>query len=94
MFGLFENKNEPEFKYNLGADVKDPLTGYSGIIMCRNQWLHGCNTYGVKSRQLKEGTPIHLEYFDEGQLELVTDNGKAEKKTTGGPCSIVPEPNR
>ena len=54
-----------DFKFDLGAKVSDRITGYEGIIVGRSQWLTNCNTYGVKSQQLKDGKPMEPEWFDE-----------------------------
>lgn len=61
---MFEDR-EPEFKHALGDEVRDQITGFSGILVCRNQWVHNCNTYGVRPLELKDGVPQDLHYFDE-----------------------------
>jgi hypothetical protein len=91
---MFGKKKEPEFKLNLGDKVKDVITGYTGIIVYRSQWLHNCNTYGVKSQDLKDGKPMDLQHFDEPQLEIIKEKVVKEKRDTGGPCDTVIQTNR
>jgi len=83
-----------DFKFNLGTEVKDTITGYSGIVIARCQWLHNCNTYGVKSKTLKEGVPIPCEYFDEPSLETISTKKFEEHRGTGGPCPEINRTNR
>lgn len=88
-------KKEPKFKFDLGDRVKDKLTGFEGILYHRTQWLHNCNTYGVKPTTLdKEGAPKETESFDEPQLELVTKEVHKPVRDTGGPCKDVSSTNR
>lgn len=87
-------KKETNFKLNLGDEVEDIITGYSGIIVSRSQWLHNCNTYGVRSRKLKDDKPIETHWFDEPQLQVLSKKVIEEKRDTGGPCQAVPSTNR
>lgn len=87
-------KKESKFKFNLGDVVRDVITGYCGIMVVRCQWLHNCNTYGIKVRELKDGKPLDLEYFDEPQLKLVTEKVMEAKQETGGLCQSVRQTNR
>jgi hypothetical protein len=58
------------FKFELGIEVKEIVTGFTGIIMGRSQYLTGCNQYGLLSRQLsKENTPEKWVWFDENRLQ-------------------------
>lgn len=38
---------------NLGQVVRDRITGYSGVVIGRTDWLYGCVRYGVQSTELK-----------------------------------------
>ena len=68
-FGTDETK--AKYKLKLGSRVKDKITGFTGIIIGRTQWLHNCNTYLVKSETLKDEKPIDAQNFDEPQLEVL-----------------------
>ena len=99
MFGsrkinLTKAKREAKFKFDLGTEVEDIFTGFTGIIVCRCQWVHNCNTYGVKSRVLKDGVPQDNQFFDEPQLKVVKEKVVKEEQDTGGPCEAVPMTNR
>jgi hypothetical protein len=59
------------FKYELGCEAKDKVTGYKGMILSRAQWLTGCNTYGIKSQELKDGKPLDMVYFDEDAMDVI-----------------------
>jgi hypothetical protein len=85
-----------DFKYDLGVEVKCKITGFKGVIVARSQWLNNCNTYGVKSRELKDGKPMENQFFDEPSLELVAPEAEPipAKRTTGGPCESIPQTNR
>lgn len=75
----------PDFKFNLGSRVQDKITGFSGIITHRAQWLNNCNTYGVKPTVLKDGMPQDAVSFDEPQLILLEGEVYSPSQTTGGP---------
>lgn len=83
--------NDDDFNFQLGSLVKDKLTGFEGIVVCRAQWLNGCNVYSVKPRQLKDGAPQDSHSFDEPQLELVEDDVMPTKRNTGGPERPMPD---
>lgn len=60
------------FKFGQGDQVKDTITGFHGIVVCRTEWLNGCIRYGLQSQALdKDALPAKIEMIDEGQLELV-----------------------
>ncbi|KKN02600.1 hypothetical protein LCGC14_1116030 [marine sediment metagenome] len=83
-----------DFKFEVGNKVKDLVTGFSGIIIGRTDWLTGCNTYGVKSEKLKDGLPMEAEWLDEIQLKEIGKGVKIEKKNKdlGGP-QVIPQRN-
>lgn len=59
-----------DFKFNLGSEVKDKITGFKGIIRGRTQYLTGYNVYGVQSQKLKDDKPLEWIWFDEMQITL------------------------
>jgi len=62
-----------DFKFNLGSEVKDKITGFKGIIRGRSDYLTGCNTYGIQSQKLKDERPNEWVWIDEYQLILLKD---------------------
>lgn len=86
-----------KFKIELGARVKDRVTGYTGIVTCRSEWLYGCIRYSVQSQELRDGKPIESIGTDEDQLEVLEDPKPQKKTTRGGPtpaASRAPDPKR
>jgi hypothetical protein len=89
---------------NLGDDVRDTITGCTGIATGRTEWLYGCVRIGVQPRVLKEKepVPVDLQWFDEAQLVVV--EASAVQANTGqvseapaGPredCQRAPDPSR
>lgn len=82
------------FKYELGARVKDIVTGFTGVVVARSEFLNGCIRYAIQPAKLSEGKPIESEHFDEAQLAPAP--GKPVKVTrqpihqrTGGPREPV-----
>jgi len=59
------------FKFNLGDQLRDKITGFTGIATGRTEWLNGCIRYALQSEKLKDGAVQSSEHFDEEQLDLV-----------------------
>lgn len=77
------------FKHELGAEAKDLVTGFKGIITSRCQFLTGCSRYGLQPKISKDGKVEDARYFDENQIEVI---GKgviirqtAAQRDKGGP---------
>lgn len=69
-----------DFKFELGEGVKDVISGFSGVVMGRSQFLTGCNQYSVSPTKLdKDGKRQDWEYFDENRLVAT---GKSVKLPT------------
>jgi len=77
------------FRFEVGVEVKDLVTGFKGIIVTRSQYLTGCNRYGVQSKKVpKEGKPADWVYFDEDQITEIS-RGIAFKRTRpAGPVAM------
>ena len=67
---MFEKK-EPDFKFELGDEAEDLITGFKGIIVYRSQWIHNCNVYGLQPQEMKDGKPMEKQQFDEPQLRIL-----------------------
>ncbi len=85
---------DTSFKFNLGSEVKDEITGFVGIVTGRHQWLNNCNTYTVQPTKLKDGAPQPTVNFDQPQLMLVVKDVVKPDQRTGGPAREVQTPNR
>ena len=65
-----------DYIFNHGDEVLDTITGFSGIVTGRCDYMTGCNTYGVQP-PVSEGKWVRSEWFDENRLELVEAGAKA-----------------
>lgn len=80
------------FKHELGLRATDKISGFTGTITSRVEYLTGCDRYYVQPKASKEGTFVEGAYFDEAQLitdEVVIcwEDVQGEKK---GACSPDP----
>ena len=64
----------------LGKEYIDPITGFTGVAVCRTTYLYGCDRIGLQAKVTKEGKVPPFEYFDELQLQK-----KEPNKRIGGP---------
>jgi hypothetical protein len=65
----------------LGDLVKDTITGFSGVVTCKSEWLNGCVRLTLQPVKMKDGKPVESITFDVEQLVLV----KAAKANRGLP---------
>ena len=68
----------------LGCEVKDKLTGFTGIAMGRTEYLYGCVSIAVLSSKLKDGKPADWVWIDEQRLTVLS------KAKAGGPQPEAP----
>ena len=74
-----------EFKFDLGDEVKDVITGLQGIITGFSKYLNGCINYCLKSPINDKGEVREGEWVDEPQLELVKSSAIEVGFAGGGP---------
>ena len=55
----------------LGDRVRDPISGFSGIVTCVSTYLHGCIRITAQAEETKDGKIPDPLYFDQSQLQLV-----------------------
>lgn len=83
--------------FELGAKVKDKVTGFKGVVTSRIEYLNGCLQYCVEPTLDKEGKMRKHQYMDEGQLEFIKGPAeklsKKEKEGPGGWQPNEPEHN-
>lgn len=77
------------FKFKFGDELKEVVTGLTGIVMGITWYATGCKHYGLLERKLtKDGVTKDWQWFDEARLEKT---GKfvdiTGKKITGGPAN-------
>lgn len=63
---------------NLGKKAKDKITGFSGIIIGKINYLFGCDQYGIAPEIGKDGKPGETHWFDVGRIEI-TGKGVSQK---------------
>ena len=93
-----------EMKVALGSHAKDVLTGFEGIVTSYTVHITGCDTVGLKSRELdKDGKQRDAEWFDVTRIEVLAappveiqkvideSKGKTENVRKGGPREECPE---
>lgn len=72
----------------LGQKARDRITGFTGIVIARTEWLHGCTRITIQPSALHEGKPIDTQTVDEAQCEVVgkvTMFADAPKHKPAGP---------
>ena len=65
----------------LGDRVRDPITGFSGIVVVYARFLNGCARCGVQPETMKDNLPQAEQHFDAAQLEVL-------EKAVFGPMMI------
>lgn len=70
----------------LGDEVKDTVSGYKGIAVCKCSYLQGCDRIAIQAPIRKRGEkPLSWQYFDEPQLKVLKRKViKQGDKVTGG----------
>ena len=76
----------------LGKKVKDKVSGFTGIVTGRHDFLAGCTRYSVQPEVDKDGKLPESQTFDDPQLEVVKEK-KIETKgdDPGGPMPVTPK---
>lgn len=73
------------FKFVLGEGVKDVVSGFSGVILGRTEYLTGCKQYAVGPRSLgADGRLMEAQWFDEGRLLIDGEPVKLPAGNRGG----------
>lgn len=76
------------FKFELGSKVRDTVTGFTGLVTIRTDWLAGLRRYALKPTILHDGKPIEAMWADEGLLEVVEAAEPHVMRKTGGPGDL------
>jgi len=74
----------------LGDEVKDIVSGFTGIATARTEFLNGCVRISVDPPVDRDGKPVDGRWFDQEQVEVL-QRSKVQRKharpqanTTGG----------
>ena len=60
-----------QFKFKNGDQVREMVTGFTGIITGSVYYLTGCNQYLVTAKQKDEFSEASTVWYDEGRLEYI-----------------------
>lgn len=55
----------------LGSEVRDTITGFTGIVTARTSYITGCDRYSVQPPLDKDGKYRESYAFDEPLLEVL-----------------------
>lgn len=73
----------------LGQEVKDKVTGFTGVAIGRTEWINGCARVIVQPKVDKDGKVPDCLNIDEPQLEVTGEGAyKKEETNTGGPLDL------
>ncbi len=70
----------------LGDKVRDRITGVTGIVVARTQWINGCIRICVQPQEVKDGKPVDTSVFDIEELVRV-EAGVITPKTPTTPTT-------
>lgn len=79
----------------LGREMTDKITGFTGIATSKHFYLTGCAQYGLQPKMREDGTVPDKQYFDEGRLKVIGVGVSGDEVTaaTVG-CDRRPNPER
>ena len=77
------------FKFKKGQKAKDIITGFTGIITARADYITGCNQYSLAS-EAQDNKPADYQWFDENRVEIVEETDIL-KRIEGEPVKGGPQ---
>ncbi len=93
--GQFRRVTHP-LEVQLGAVVRDRISGFEGIAASRVEYLTGCTQIAIAKKGLSaEGKPIEWQYFDWQRLEVSRENeffdiASSESTKAANGCGDLP----
>ena len=75
----------------LGDKAKDSITGLTGIVVARYEYLNGCIRLALQPAEVKDGKPVDSSVFDIEQVQLIEAAPALKLRAAGGPHE---EPSR
>ena len=69
----------------LGLTATDSITGFTGVLVAKCEYLTGCTQWSLQPHGLKDGEIVKPCWFDESRLGVAGP-------TDGGPVGAMPEP--
>ena len=77
------------FYIGLGDQVRDRVTGFSGIVTGRVEYTTGCRQYLVQPR-CKDSDWVEAHWLDEDRLMVISRSGAAPSVETPGHDAQAP----
>lgn len=69
---------------SLGKKARDKVTGFTGVITGRAEYLYGCTQYCIVPPASKDGGYVDGQWFDEGRVKILgVGDGIAAADVTG-----------
>lgn len=81
-------------KTELGSTVTDKITGFTGIVTGRVEYISGCNQLLVTSRVGSDGAVKDPQWLDEQRCEVDTSKPKLVLNNQDNPGFDRPAPKR
>ena len=79
----------------LGRIARDVVSGFTGIIESRTEWLNGCFRIGLAPDHLdKDGKMLDSKGFNAEQIELLPQQVREEKPVEDRPNGPTPDAMR
>lgn len=78
----------------LGDRVKDAISGVTGIVIGKTDWLYGCRRITVQPETDKDGKPTDAFAIDEPQAVLVQAGVITREVVPAGDAVVAPSERR
>jgi hypothetical protein len=78
------------FKIELNATVKDQVTGFTGVVTGRVEYLTGCRQYLVQPPVKKDKEFVNSIWMDEDRLQVTKASKGALTVKNAGPDAAAP----
>lgn len=73
-------------KVKLGVRARDRITGFEGMVIARTEYLYGCARWALQPQKVnKDGTIFEPQWFDDPQVEALSEVKEKPDQSTGGP---------
>lgn len=78
------------FKFLNGSNLRSKVSGFSGRVTARANYLYGCNRYFLSPPVNKDGGLPDGYWFDEPELELIDSSlVEGDDSENGGPPNRI-----
>ena len=61
-------------RIDFGDLAKDRISGYTGIVVAKTEWITGCGRVTLQAQELKDGKPVDGIACDEEMIEVIKEN--------------------